>query len=101
MEETREITMKELAAIFKAKYVNVSSTDRYGITIELHKCTIEFEDDLQPELWFVVRDNKNNVIGSVCIDEESIENIEQYGDTYTINFTHNITSVDVSEYETV
>ena len=66
--ETRELTMKELAQVFEGKYVNVSSTDRYGIVIEMTRGTIEYEDDLKPELWLVSRDSENNVTGSVCFD---------------------------------
>ena len=47
--ESREVTVKELVAAFDGKYVNVSPLDHYGIAIEIHKGTIEFEDDLKPE----------------------------------------------------
>lgn len=55
----------------------------------------------------IIKENKtmtnktetNIVTSSICISEDSIENIEQYGDTYTINFTPNITGV-VSECKT-
>ena len=33
--ETREISMKEVAQAFEGKYVNVSSSDTYGIAIEM------------------------------------------------------------------
>ena len=46
--ETREVSMKELVQAFKGKYVNVSSTDHYGISIEMTRGTIEYEDDLKP-----------------------------------------------------
>ncbi len=48
--EARIVTMKELANAFKGKYVNVLPVDYYGIAIEVHKGTIEYEDDLKPEL---------------------------------------------------
>lgn len=97
-----EVTMKELATAFEGKNVNISPMDHYGISIEMHKATIEFEDDLRPELYFVSRDDEDKVTGSICIDEDSIESIEKYDNgTYTINFTHNMTSVDISEYKTL
>jgi hypothetical protein len=99
--ETREVTVKELVAAFKGKYINVSPMDHYGISIEIHKGTIEFEDDLKPELYLVSRDSEDNVTGSICIDEDSIESIEKYDGTYTINFAFCMTSVDISNYRTV
>ena len=51
--ETREISMKEVAQAFEGKYVNVSSADTYGIAIEMYRGTVEYEDDLKPELWIL------------------------------------------------
>ena len=70
--ESREVTVKELVAAFDGKYVNVSPLDHYGIAIEIHKGTIEFEDDLKPELYLVSRDDEDRVTASICIDEDSI-----------------------------
>lgn len=100
--EVKEVTMKELAQVFEGKYVNVSSVDHYGIAIEMTRGTIEYEDDLKPELWLVSRDAKNGVTASVCIDEDSIESIEKYDNgAYTINFTLDMPGVDISEYKTL
>ena len=99
--ETREVTMKELAQAFQGKYVNVSSADHYGISIEINKGTIEYEDDLKAELWLVNRDKDNNVTGSVCIDGESIESIEECNGTYTIRFNLGMADVDISEYKSL
>lgn len=85
--ETREVSIKELAQAFEGKYINVSSTDHYGIAIEMTRGTIEYEDDLRPELWLVSRDSENNVTGSVTFDEDTIEAIEESNGTYTISFT--------------
>lgn len=99
--ETKEITMKELAQAFKGKYVNVSSTDHYGISIEMTRGTIEYEDDLKPELWLVSRDSENNVTGSVTLDEDVIEAIEESNGTYTISFSVGMADIDVSEYKSL
>lgn len=98
---TKEITMKELAQAFKGKYVNVSSTDHYGISIEMTRGTIEYEDDLKPELWLVSRDSENNVTGSVTFDEDVIEAIEESNGTYTISFTIGMADIDISEYKSL
>lgn len=99
--ETREVTMKELAQAFEGKYVDVSSTDHYGITIEMTKGTIEYEDDLKPELWLVSRDSENNVTGSVCFDEDVIESIEESNGIYTIRFSMGMADIDISEYKSL
>lgn len=99
--ETREVSMKELAQAFEGKYVNVLSVDHYGIAIEMTKGTIEYEDDLKPELWLVSRDSENNVTGSVTIDEDVIEAIEESNDTYTISFTVGMADIDISEYKSL
>ena len=93
--------MKELAQAFEGKYVNVSSTDHYGIAIEMTRGTIEYEDDLKPKLWLVSRDNQNNVTGSVTFDEDVIEAIEESKGTYTISFTIGMADIDISEYKSL
>lgn len=99
--ETREVTMKELAQAFGGRYVNVSSVDGYGIAIDMTRGTIEYEDDLKPELWLVSRDDGNNVTGSVALDEDVIEAIEESNGTYTISFTIGMADIDVSEYKSL
>lgn len=99
--EARIVTMKELANAFKGKYVNVLPVDYYGIAIEVHKGTIEYEDDLKPELWFVSRDSQNNVTGSVTVDEDIIEAIEEANGTYTISFSIGMADVSISEYKSI
>lgn len=99
--ETREVSIKELAQAFEGKYINVSSADHYGIAIEMTRGTIEYEDDLKPELWLVSRDNQNNVTGTVTFDEDTIEAIEESNGTYTISFTVGMADIDISEYKSL
>ena len=99
--EVREVSMKEMAQAFDGKYVNVSSVDHYGIAIEMTRGTIEYEDDLKPELWLVSRDSENNVTGSVTFDEDVIEAIEESKGTYTISFTIGMADIDISEYKSL
>lgn len=99
--EVREVSMKELAQAFKGKHVNVSSVDHYGIAIEMTKGTIEYENDLKPELWLVSRDSQNNVTGSVTFDEDIIEAIEESNGTYTITFSIAMADIDISEYKSL
>ena len=97
--ETREVSMKELTQAFKGKFVSVSSVDHYGIAIEMTIGTIEYEDDLKPELWLVSRDSENNVTGSITLDEEVIESIEESNGIYTISFTIAMADVEIWEYK--
>lgn len=99
--ETKTVSMEELAQAFEGKYINVSSADHYGIAIEMTRGTIEFDDNLNPELWLVSRDSQNNVTGSVCIDEDSIENIEESNGIYTISFSIGMADVDISVYKSL
>lgn len=99
--ETKTVTMKELAEIFSGKYVSVASSDHYGVSTEMTRGTLEYENDLKPELWLVSRDNQNNVTGSVTFDEDVIEAIEESNGTYTISFTVGMADIDVSEYKSL
>lgn len=99
--ETRKVSMKELAQAFESKYVNVSSVDHYVIAIEITRGTIEYEDDLKPELWLVSRDSQNNVTGSITLDEDVIKAIEESNGTYTISFMIDMADIDVSEYKSL
>ena len=98
---TKEVSMKELAQAFEGKFINVSSTVHYGIAIEMTRGTVEYEDDLKPELWLVSRDSQNNITGSVTFDEDTIEAIEESNGTYTISFTVGMADIDVSEYKSL
>lgn len=99
--EVREVSMKDLAQAFHGKYINALSVDHYGIAIEMTRGTIEYEDDLKPELWLVSRDGQNNVTGSVTFDEDIIEAIEESNGTYTIIFAINMADIDISEYKSL
>lgn len=93
----KEVTVKELIAAFEGKHVNISPMDHYGIAINMRRATLELKDD-KPELWLVSRDEENRVTASICIDEGSIESIEDCGDgTYVIYFSLNMASIDISE----
>lgn len=100
--EAKTVSMEELAQAFEGNYVSISPVDNYGVSIEMTRGTIEYEDDLKPELWLVSRDSQNNVTGSVTFDEDVIEAIEENGNgTYTISFTVSMADIDVSEYKSL
>lgn len=99
--KTTEVTVKELVSAFKGRYANISPSDHYGISIDMQYATLELKENEHTELYFVTRDIKNRVITSICIDEDSIENIEKSGDTYTIHFSFCMTSVEIVKVEIV
>ncbi|MCD7762718.1 MAG: hypothetical protein LUI14_05885 [Lachnospiraceae bacterium] len=47
----RELTAKELAAVYEGTLVNVEEEDSYGITFSLRKAEIEYREDFS-ELVF-------------------------------------------------
>ena len=101
-EMKREVLAKELVGIFDGKYITASSTDSYGITIEMARGTIGFEDDLGSSLYIISRDSENNVTGSICFDEDMIDHIEESGNgTYTISFSIGMADIDISEYKSL
>lgn len=71
------------------------------LLLKWQRGTIEFENDLKPELWLVSRDSQNNVTGSVTFDEDVIEAIEESNGIYTISFTVGMADLDVSEYKSL
>ena len=97
--KTTEVTLKELVSAFKGQYANISPSDHDGISIDMQYATLELEENERKELYFVTRDIKNRVITSICIDEDSIENSEKCGDTYTVYFSFCMTSVDIVKVE--
>ncbi|MEY8432953.1 hypothetical protein AALC75_21010 [Lachnospiraceae bacterium 48-42] len=91
------ITSEELAKIFEGKFVTIGSIDRYGVSITMLKASIEYEEE-DRTLWLVARNEKDWIITSICFDEYTIESIINDGDgSYTINFTLDMESIDISE----
>lgn len=99
--EVITVSMEELAQAFEGKYVSISPVDNYGVSIEMTRGTVEYEDDMKPELWLVSRGSENNVTGSVTLDEDVIESIEESNGTYTITFSVGMADVDISEYKSL
>lgn len=95
--ETRNVTAKELAQRFEGKYVDITPYDRYGMSITMTRATVEYEEN-ESELWFVARDSEDRVTGTICFDEDSIENIETDEDnSFLVDFMYDMAGVDISE----
>lgn len=99
----REATVQELVRAFEGTLVEVSPTDCYGISFELSKARVDYEEE-SDELSFTVGNYNNDGIGTVSIKvEDSVESIEcdeTTGD-FVIVFASNIPDVTVSKFRTL
>jgi len=94
------ITAKDLATTFNGILTEISPIDYYGITFEMSKARIEYNEE-DKELCFTTGNYNKDGIGSVIIKEELIENIEHDEETevYVISFTSDIPDVVVTIFE--
>lgn len=92
--EVKTVTTKELVQAFEGKHINVSYNDLYGIVISMMGGTFELEDE---KLWIVTRDKQNNATGSVCICEDSIQQIEKDEDAYYIVANFDMPYIEIEE----
>ena len=103
MEETnmREVTVKEFATAFTGKTLEINADDRYGVTIQMSKARISY-DEVINDLTFVAGNYScNDGIGSVTYDSEIIESILFNEDTgeYTISFNEYMADITVREFK--
>lgn len=96
----REVTAKELATAFKGVLTEVSPVDYYGITFEMSKARIEYNEE-NKELCFTAGNYNKDGIGSVIIREVHIDTIEfdEESDEYVISFEDSIPDVTVSRFK--
>ena len=96
----KEITARELATVFEGSLTEVSPVDYYGITFEMSKARIEYNEE-DKELCFTMGNYSKDGIGSVIIKEELIETIEHDEETevYVITFTSDIPDVTVTRFK--
>ena len=96
----KEITARELATAFEGILTEISPIDYYGITFEMSKARIEYNEE-DKELCFTTGNYNKDGIGSVIIKEELIETIEHDEETevYVITFTSDIPDVVVTRFK--
>ena len=63
----REVTAKELAVAFEGKLVKIESPEHYGISLDMEKACIDYNEDFN-ELTFTAGNYNHDGIGSVSID---------------------------------
>lgn len=98
----KEITARELATAFEGILTEVSPIDYYGITFEMSKARIEYNEE-DKELCFTTGNYNKDGIGSVIIKEVRIDTIEhdEETDEYVISFEDSdcIPDVTVSRFK--
>lgn len=72
----KEVTAKELAVAFEDKLVKIDSPEHYGISLDMEKACIDYNEDLN-ELTFTAGNYNHDGIGSVLINiADSVDIIE-------------------------
>ena len=96
----REVTAKEWATVFEGIFTEVSPVDYYGITFEMSKACIEYNEE-DKELCFTTGNYNKDGIGSVIIKEELVDTIEhdEESEVYVITFISDIPDVVVTRFK--
>lgn len=101
----REVTVKELVEAFENKLVSIESPEHYGISIEMDKARIEYDEDTD-ELTFTTGNYNHDGIGSISIDvEDSIDIIEiddeEDEPVFVISFTGYMSDVTIRRWKSL
>ena len=99
----REVTVKEFVAAFEGVLAEVEPSGYEGISFEMSKARIEYDED-NHELYFATGNYNHDGIGTVTIDTEdyidSIEHDDELGEYY-ISFSHTLSDVTVSRFKSL
>lgn len=101
----REVTAKELAVAFEDKLVKIESPEHYGISIEMDKASIEYDEDTD-ELTFTAGNYNHDGIGSISIDVvDSIDIIEiddeEDEPVFVISFTGYMSDIRITRFKSI
>ena len=101
----REVTIKELVKAFEGKLVSIESPEHYGISIEMDKVSIEYDEDTD-ELTLTAGNYNHDGIGSISIDvEDSIDIIEiddeEDEPVFVITFTGYMSDVTIRRWKSL
>ena len=101
----REVTAKELAVAFEGKLVKIESPEHYGISLDMEKACIDYNEDFN-ELIFTAGNYNHDGIGSVSIDvADSIDIIEVDDDedepVFVITFTGYMSDVTITRWKSL
>lgn len=101
----REVTAKELAVAFEGKLVKIESPEHYGISLDMEKACIDYNEDLN-ELTFTAGNYNHDGIGSICINiADSVDLIEiddeEDEPVFVITFTGYMSDVTIRRWKSL
>lgn len=101
----KEVTVKELVEAFEGKLVNIESPEQYGISIDMDKARIEYDEEYN-ELSFTAGNYNCGGIGTVSINvADSIERIEiddeEDEPIFIISFTGYMSDITITRFQTI
>ena len=101
----REVTAKELAVAFEGKLVKIDSPEHYGISFDMEKACIDYNEDLN-ELTFTAGNYNPDGIGSVSINvNDSVDLIEVDDEedepVFVITFTGYMSDVTITRWKSL
>lgn len=101
----KEVTAKELAVAFEGKLVKIESPEHYGISIDMEKACIDYNEDLN-ELTFTAGNYNHDGIGSISIDvADSVDIIEVDDEedepVFVISFTGYMSDVTITRWKSL
>lgn len=101
----REVTAKELAVAFEDKLVKIDSPEHYGISLDMEKACIDYNEDLN-ELTFTAGNYNHDGIGSICINiADSVDLIEiddeEDEPVFVITFTGYMSDVTIRRWKSL
>ena len=101
----REVTVKELVDAFKDKLVTIESPEHYGISIDMDKASIEYDEDTN-ELTFTAGNYNHDGIGSISIDVADSIDIIQIDDeedepVFIISFTGYMSDIRITRFKSI
>ena len=101
----REVTAKELAVAFEGKLVKIESPEHYGISLDMKKACIDYNEDLN-ELTFTAGNYNHDGIGSICINiSDSVDLIEiddeEDEPVFVITFTGYMSDVTIRRWKSL
>lgn len=101
----RKVTVKELVKAFENKIVSIESPEHYGISIDMDKARIEYDEDTD-ELTLTAGNYNHDGIGSISIDVvDSIDIIEiddeEDEPVFVISFTGYMSDIRITRFKTI
>lgn len=101
----REVTARELFEAFDGKLVNIEAPEHYGISIDMDKARIEYDED-DNELSFTAGNYNHGGISTISINvEDSIDSIEIDDEddepVFTITLSGYMSNIVITRFKTI